>query len=162
MRFLLEELQGSPGVADLGVTAIARRLVTACRDELKQIPMIARGGSPQFGFVVCGLDRKGRKWTPRCLGLSSQSAFWLESHTPFGIFGRPMIANYLFEKHYKPDAPEKFLTWLVALALTETRRVDGFVGGELQMMVIRKSGPSKFDDDDVLAMIEEGPPAPPA
>lgn len=161
MRFLLEEVQATSGIADLGVTAVARRLVTSCRKELRDIPIAARAATPQFGIVVCGLDHKGRKWTPRCLGLSSYAGFWLESHSPFGIFGRPMIANYLFEKHYKTDSSEKHLAWLVALALTETRRVDGFVGGNIQMVVIRKSGISDFDEDDVMGMIEEGEPTAP-
>jgi 20S proteasome alpha/beta subunit len=158
MTFLLEEFQKTPGLSRMGVSSATRALATVCRREWDEIPLTSRPLIKSYGFVVGGLDRKPKgRWSARCLGLNSARGFCFDSYVPFGIFGKPMIANYLFARHYRSTISEVRALWLVALSLLETRTVDGDVGGNVHLAIVRPSGCSHFDDDDAIDMVERAP-----
>ena len=108
---------------------------------------------PDYGFIIAGLDKsRGRFKIPKCYTLQSTQGFRMNyGKEGFALEGKPMLAYYLFEKHYErtdkeePDA----LCELVGRTLYDTRRIDGDVGGELKMALIRPEGFDWVPDEDV-------------
>lgn len=155
-NYLVEQFQRDKKLAKKGVSTVAHEFAHFCRQELAQIPPIARNNLPEFGYIVAGLDttRTGNL-SPRCLGLCSVDGFFMRESDRVAIEGKPILANYMFARSYHEELNEDELSCLVAQAIYDTNKVDGDVGGPIHMVIIDRYRFREIDTTDVLEMIEE-------
>jgi 20S proteasome alpha/beta subunit len=160
-KYLVESFLNSNNVSRLGVTAVARALAKHCRFWLNELPEHPAVRLPGFGFVVSGLDPKGRgKLKPQSYALKSETGFTLGAYDSFALEGKPIVAYYMFAQNYHEDSDQSGLSSLVAQALYDTVMVDGDVGGTIRLAIIDRTGMRWPSPQDVGRMITswENPP----
>ena len=116
---------------DADASQIAEDFKEFCRQEARAVADVPKYPNyfPDYGFIIAGLDKsRGRFKIPKCYTLQSTQGFRMNyGKEGFALEGKPMLAYYLFEKHYErtdkeePDA----LCELVGRTLYDTRRIDG-------------------------------------
>ena len=107
-----------------------------------------------FGFLVSGLKIKNGNVTPLIYNLRNLTGFRLGLCKPYAIYGKPLIAHYLFSMHYRDDMSIDDLCKLVAQSIYDTKQIDGDVGGLIRMTIIDSDGTREIPDSDVNAYFE--------
>ena len=148
---------------DSNVSDIAEAFKEFCREEARELANVPKNPNyfPDYAFVIAGLDKgEGDVFSiPRCYALGSTEGFRMKlGKEGFVLDGKPMLAYYLFERFYKrtdKEDPDE-LCKLVGQTIYDTRRIDGDVGGDLKMALIR--GAEGFDwipETDVNDYVED-------
>lgn len=139
-----------------GVSEITHELVTYCQNEFKMLKEIPVPDLPSFVLVVAGVDMISNIRIPYCYYMHSHSGF-LPSHVKHGyvIKGKPLIAEYLFTKHYDPNKSVNELCELVTSSINDTINVDGDVGGQIHIAIVGEDGFREYSEDDVEGFIKE-------
>jgi len=150
----VEKFKSNLSTGTDGVTKIADDFAEFCREKIKVIKDVPYESFPNLGFVVAGLDEEeGTYKTPRTYYLESTYAFML-AHPPYVIKGKKVIAEYIFVKTYKKDAELDDLCSLVAQSIYDTMSVDGDVGGDIKMGIIRSDGLTEVPAADISGWLK--------
>jgi len=137
-----------------GVSDVAERLANFCRDEFKKLEHVPLTRLPNFGFIVAGLDPTDNDYKiPRCYRLKSACGFIVGLAKPYAIDGRPFIAYYLFEKHFREKKTVDDLCQFVAQTIYDSEAIDGAVGGAIKMGIVRTSGFSEVTPEEMRGYI---------
>ncbi len=154
-QYLVERFMTEREDVDAGVSSIAEEFKEFCRQEARKVADVPKYPNyfPDYGFIIAGLDKTGKRFrVPKCFSLQSAQGFRMNlAKEGFALDGKPMLAYYLFEKHYsrtEKDDPDA-LCELVGKTLYDTSRIDGDVGGTLRMALIRQDGFDWIPDTDV-------------
>jgi 20S proteasome alpha/beta subunit len=149
--YILDEFKIMLEGEDLDVLEITKKLANMCREEARKVHDVPATHFPDFGFVIAGLDKEGRKYVPKCYNLTAASGFRISTyHQGFAIEGIPFIATYLFAKNYEKTNmnDETDLATLVAQAFHDTMNIDGDVGGKVRMAIIDQTGLREVQYED--------------
>ena len=155
--YLVEKFKQNLKSKKKNVTDIAEDLASFCRNEERILSDIPAYSPPQFGFIIAGIDKSGKKITPKCYSLISTSGFRLGLYDQgFGIEGKAIIAYYLFAKNFvkKEKRGLDDLIRLVVGALYDTMNVDGDVGGKINIAIIDGYGMRNVPPMDINAKID--------
>jgi 20S proteasome alpha/beta subunit len=153
--FLVEQFQSTLRPNIDGVTQIARDFAAFCRNEARLYADVPHQNSPNFGFVIAGLDKKGSKYIPKAYSLHSSNGYVLGKYPHYAVEGKPMIALYLLTTHFREGMNFDDVCKLVAIVLNETRKVDGDVGGRLRMAVIDEEGYREISNRDIKEYLKD-------
>lgn len=154
--YLVEKFKQNLKSNKKNVTAIAEDFASFCRNEARVCSDVPTYDPPHLGFIIAGIDKSGRKITPKCYSLTSMSGFKLGLYDQgFGIEGKSIIAYYLFAKNFakKEKIELDELVRLVVGALDDTMNIDGDVGGKINMAIIDDSGMRKIGQRDITENI---------
>ena len=148
--YLIEKFKEKLTVKTKTVSAVAEKFAEFCRQEVKKTKDVPRDYIPNFGFIIAGLDFKGKIPIPRCYKLRSLDGFELGIYREgFAIEGKYIIATYLFSKEFQQDMSVEQLSSLTAKAIYDTSTIDGDVGGEIKMARIDEYGYTPYQSDIV-------------
>jgi 20S proteasome alpha/beta subunit len=141
------------------VTQLADDFSAFCRRQARLSSDVPRNRNQltYYGFVIAGLDKRRRRFEPHIYGCNNYDAFDLESYSnpQFALEGKPMIARYLFRTYYNESLTFEKMRKLVAVALNETRKIDGDVGGPINMATIDSDGFRPIQNIDVRDYIRQ-------
>jgi len=129
-------------------------LIKFCRNEFKKLKDVPVVELPSFTFIIAGLDKLSGIFIPHCNYVHSHSGFipGIAKHG-YVLKGKPLIAEYLFTKHYDEEKSINDMCELVALAISDTINVDGDVGGQIQMAIIDRDGFREYSENDVESFV---------
>jgi len=154
--YLIEKFKEELSRKNMNVTDIAENFASFCRNEARKTYDVRIARFPLFGFVIAGLDKKGRKYIPRCFNLESGTGFSLGLYSEkFAIEGKPFLALYLFSKKYRQNMSVEELSELVAEAFHDTKKIDGDVGGETKMARIDETGFIEYTKEAIDDLVKE-------
>jgi len=95
---------------------------------------------PDFGMIVAGIDKEGRRVMPKINFLDGQ--YFYMPKTPQGKFiigGKKLIAEYIFRK-FRNDMLLDEMLYLVVKAIYDTHLMDNEVGEPAKLAVIDSDG----------------------
>lgn len=155
--FLIERFKKQITNPHANVSKIFDDFIKFCRSEFRKLKDVPIGELPSFGFIIAGLDKSSSSVIPHCYTSHSNTGFipGVAQHG-YEIKGKPIIAEYLFAKHYNQNKSVDELCELVALAMNDTINIDGDVGGQVHMAIIDKDGFREYSEDDVESFINPG------
>jgi len=152
--YLIEKFKKTIQNSNDNVSKVVEDFSEFCRREFKKLKDVPTVNLPFFGFVITGLDIARRTITPHCYFADSYNGFLIgEDQTGYEINGKPIIAEYLFTKHYHEHMSVDDLCELVVRAINDTKSIDGDVGGKIHLAIIDKDGFRNYSDDDVEDII---------
>jgi len=147
-----------------GVTNVANQLSRWCLERFSnRFSGFSLSEVPQIRFIVAGLNKRGRGFSPRIYKLDSWRCFYPGlSSSGFDSGGVSFLADYFLNKLYERDVPitkiDKLLS-LVAFVIKETiESGQPGVGGSIKLAYIDSNGfysCSTEDSDDYLQMFPQ-------
>jgi 20S proteasome alpha/beta subunit len=145
------------------VTRVANQFSNWCKenfiDRYSNVPL---GELPVIRFLVVGLNKIGRGYSPRIYKLDSWRGFYPGLSTlGFDSGGISFLADYLFKKLHEEDLTlneiDKLLS-LVAFVIQETiNSGQAHVGGEIKLAYIDSTGFHRFSAAETSTYLNNFP-----
>lgn len=138
--YLVERFESKRVRTNAGVSEVAEEFATFCRKQARQLVNVPVPTALNFGFVIGGLDKKGKSFVPHAYSLTNMDGYCLGSHQGYVLKGKPVLGYYLFRTYYNKELTAEQMRKLAAVTLNETRRIDGDVGGEINIATVDIDG----------------------
>ncbi len=136
----------------LSVSQIVKKFSTFCRKNIVVFTDTMAPNHPafpDFDYIVTGLNKKGRTFSPQTNILRSRSLFFPGRVKNKATEGEKHIADYLIGEEYDRTVDQETMCFLSGKILAKTIKINGNVGGKIKIGVIDKSGLRILPDDNV-------------
>jgi len=113
---------------------------------------------PYITITMAGLmENDGGKFiTPKIYTFESDDTFMAgEPSIPYFVGGCKKIPNYIFDKKYDPNMNHDELISLVAYAISESIEKEEYVGGEINISLIREDGITEISKSNIETKIKK-------
>ncbi len=158
--YLIDEFKKERISDSQDTTDLAKMFSSFCKNQFRMIDTYTLSTSsafPNVGFIFAGMNRNRKKsfCEPKIYLLGSEGLFSLSLKENFHAEGMTLIANYFLEKYYKENLKINDACQLVAQAIYDTQRLNGNVGGPINLLRIVPSGLQFIDADDFYTEWDE-------